>query len=139
MNSAITRIKRRKVMARLEHVNLTVSDPLAFAGVLTDLFEWKIRWQGGSIGNGFSVHVGGEDSYLAIYKPPAPPSPSNHISYETVGGLNHLGVVVDDLEAAEARVKAAGFRAHSHANYEPGKRFYFDGPEGVEIEVISYS
>ncbi|MEO8531695.1 MAG: VOC family protein, partial [Deltaproteobacteria bacterium] len=123
---------------RLEHVNLTVSDPLAFAAVLSDLFDWKIRWQGTAISGGFSVHVGGEDSYVAIYKPPGEVVATSNVSYETVGGLNHLGVVVDDLEAVEAHVIAAGYKAHSHANYEPGRRFYFDGPEGVEIEVVSY-
>jgi glyoxylase I family protein len=58
--------------------------------------------------------------------------------YSTRTGLNHIGVVVDDLTEIEKRVKAEGFEPHSHADYEPGKRFYFDGPEGVEIEVVSY-
>jgi hypothetical protein len=59
-------------------------------------------------------------------------------SYSTLNGLNHIGVVVDDLDGVEARVKAEGFVPHSHANYEPGRRFYFDGPEELEIEVVSY-
>ena len=125
-------------MARLEHVNLTARDPLAFAGVLDALFGWKIRWQGRAMNNGYSVHVGSDDSYLAIYSPPGDLNVSAPLSYETAGGLNHLGVVVDDLDATEAKVQAAGFRTHSHADYEPGRRFYFDGPEGVEIEVVSY-
>ncbi|MEC7669548.1 MAG: VOC family protein, partial [Pseudomonadota bacterium] len=28
---------------------------------------------------------------------------------------------------------------HNHADYEPGKRFYFDTPDGIEIEVVSYA
>jgi len=126
-------------MARLEHVNLTARDPLAFAKVLDTLFDWKIRWQGKAINNGYSVHVGDNASYLAIYAPPGDLGAAAPLSYETVGGLNHLGVVVDDLDATEVKVKAAGYRTHSHADYEPGRRFYFDGPEGVEIEVVSYS
>ena len=51
-------------------------------------------------------------------------------SYTTRGGLNHLGITVDDLDATEARVTAAGFVPRSHADYEPGRRFYFDGPKG---------
>jgi len=43
------------------------------------------------------------------------------------------------LEAVEARVKAEGFVPHNHADYEPGRRFYFDGPDGIEYEVVSYS
>ena len=59
-------------------------------------------------------------------------------SYETRGGLNHIGVVVEDLDATEARVKAEGYATHSHADYEPGRRFYFDGPAGIEFEVVAY-
>ena len=39
----------------------------------------------------------------------------------------------------EARVKAAGFVPGNHADYEPGKRFYFTENNGVEIEVVSYA
>ena len=56
-----------------------------------------------------------------------------------VGNLNHLGVVVDDLDAVEAKIKAKGYETHSHANYEPGRRFYLHEENGVEIEVIFYA
>jgi predicted enzyme related to lactoylglutathione lyase len=55
-----------------------------------------------------------------------------------LNGLNHIGVVVADLEATEARVKAAGYVPENHADYEPGRRFYFHDHNGVEIEVVSY-
>ncbi len=122
---------------RLEHVNMTVSNPLAMADVLVELFDWTIRWQGEAMGDGHTVHVGSDDSYLALYSPAKDlKDPSN--SYEQRGGLNHVGIVVDDLAMIEARVKAAGFVPHNHANYEPGTRFYFDGPDGIEFEVIQY-
>ncbi len=60
-------------------------------------------------------------------------------SYTAPGALNHVGVVVEDLEATEARVVAAGFKPHSHADYEPGRRFYFDDADGIEFEVVSYN
>jgi hypothetical protein len=53
--------------ARLEHLNFTVADPMGFAELLCRLFDWKIRWQGSAIHSGHTVHVGGEDSYMAIY------------------------------------------------------------------------
>ncbi len=35
---------------------------------------------------------------------------------------------------------AAGLRAVSHADYEPGRRFYFLMTlDGIEYEVVSYS
>ncbi len=52
--------------------------------------------------------------------------------------LNHIGVEVDDLDATEARVVAAGLTPFSHADYEPGRRFYFLDPDGIEYEVVSY-
>ena len=55
------------------------------------------------------------------------------------GSLNHIGVVVDDLNAVEARVVKAGYTPRSHADYEPGKRFYFDADDGIEVEVVSYN
>ena len=127
-------------MARLEHVNLTVRDPDAFAALLGRLFGWEVRWAGSVLdGAGRSVHVGepGTGGYLALYGPAggASDGPS---SYATAGGLNHLGVVVDDLAAAEARVTAEGRTPRNHADYAPGRRFYFDGPDGVEIEVVAY-
>ena len=123
--------------ATLEHVNLTVRDAKATAARLADLFDWKIRWEGASIHGGYSVHVGGEGSYLALYSPPSSPEKATE-SYFMVNGLNHIGVTVSDLDDAEGRIKAAGYKPYSHADYEPGRRFYFDDEDGVEYEVVSY-
>ena len=128
-------------MAYLEHANITVSDPSKTAAMLSDLFGWHTRWEGKVLGGkGYTMHVGTDASYLAIFSgfDPDQTQPRADASYETRGGLNHLGVVVDDLDAVEAKVKALGFEAHSHADYEPGRRFYFHDADGIEFEVISY-
>ena len=52
--------------------------------------------------------------------------------------LNHIGVEVDDLAAVEAKVVAAGLRPFGHDDYDPGRRFYFLDPDGIEYEVVSY-
>jgi len=124
--------------ARLEHANFTVSDPKKTAAWMAEVFGWRIRWQGSSIYEGQSYHVGGDDTYVAIYRPKGDITDGTS-SYGTRGGLNHLGIVVDDLDAAEARVITAGFTPRSHADYEPGRRFYFEDHDGIEFEVISYS
>lgn len=121
----------------VEHVNVTVSDPARTAEMLHQIFGWKTRWQGAAKDNGVTYHVGGAHSYVAIYSKGGTATATG--SYATVGGLNHIGVVVDDLDAVEARVKAAGFTPHMHADYEPGRRFYFDDHDGIEVEVISYA
>lgn len=141
LSCVINAFKRRtKTMAYLEHVNFTVSDPQATAAMLVDLFGWHIRWQGDAKGNGYTIHVGTDDCYVAVYRGPDSDQtvPKADASYQTRGGMNHLGVVVDDLDAVEAKVEALGFEAHSHADYDPGRRFYFYDADGVEIEVVQY-
>ena len=127
-------------MARLEHANITVKDPKATAAMLHDLFGWKARWEGAAKNNGYTIHVGGADTYLALYTGPEGAEAQREAddSYHTRGGLNHIGVVVEDLDAAEAAVRARGYAPHSHADYEPGRRFYFHEENGLEIEVVCY-
>ncbi len=124
----------------LEHVNLTVSDPKATSDMLCDVFGWQVRWQGEAINGGYTIHVGGAGSYLAVYSGPGG-NPTNKAdnSYTSVGGLNHIGVTVVDLDACEARVMALGLKTSNHGDYEPGRRFYFHDAEGIEYEVVSYS
>ena len=122
---------------RLEHANVTVSDLDRSAKMLMDVFGWHVRWEGASKTHGRSIHVGGADSYIALYKEPEAVA-SKEDSYTTIAGLNHLAVVVDDLRAVEAKVIAAGYQPNSHQDYEPGERFYFDDHDGVEWEVVSY-
>ncbi len=129
-------------MAHLEHVNITVSDPEKTAGMLAELFGWKTRWEGAAMdGAGYTMHVGSDDSYIAIYSGSDPEQtvPKADESYQTRGAMNHIGVVVDDLDGIEKKVIALGFRPTSHADYEPGRRFYFHDADGVEFEVISYA
>lgn len=124
-------------MATLEHTNFTVANPRTTAAWMKDVFGWETRWEGDAIAGGFTVHVGEKDTYLALYAP-AQPAQSTQSSYDIVGGLNHIGVVVDDLDASEERVRQAGFEPHNHADYEPGRRFYFRDDNGIEFEVVAY-
>lgn len=124
-------------MARLEHVNITVTDPDATAALMCQLFDWHIRWEGKGMQTGRTVHVGTKDSYVALFTFGGPKDRQEE-SYRTRGGLNHIAVVVDDLDEAEARIKNAGYVTENHANYEPGRRFYFTEENGVEIEVVAY-
>lgn len=125
--------------AIVEHVNITVRDPQATASLLMSIFDWKIRWQGESMdGQGYTVHVGSNNSYIALYASESP-APSTENSYTHITGLNHVGIVVDDLAGIEENVKKAGLKPYSHGNYEPGERFYFEDTDGLEVEVVSYN
>lgn len=123
--------------ALLEHANYTVSDATATAAWMVKIFDWHIRWEGASLNGGHSIHVGTDKRYLALYTPTHGLAPRAD-SYSQLGCLNHLAVVVDDLDAVEAATRAQGFSPHSHQDYEPGRRFYFRDLDGIEYEVVQY-
>lgn len=124
--------------AILEHVNMTVSDPDKTGQMLVELFDWKIRWSGASLHNGRTVHVGNDDDYVALYAKDQPRQLDENENYRIAGAINHLGILVSDLETAERRILAYGLKTHSHQTYEPGSRFYFHDHDGIEYEVLSY-
>jgi catechol 2,3-dioxygenase-like lactoylglutathione lyase family enzyme len=121
----------------LEHANFSVSDPHKTADMLCKLFDWHIRWSGDAIAGGHTIHVGSDDSYVAVYAQ-ANMRKAVPNDYKTVGAMNHIGVVVEDLDAVESRVLDAGFETTNHGDYEPGRRFYFHDHDGIEFEVVSY-
>ena len=118
----------------LEHVNITVSDIERSAALLERLMGWHIRWRGPSQLGGETIHVGGAQDYIAVYTKGAAVE-----RFAKGVPLNHVGLVVDDLDVAEAVVAAAGLVPFNHADYEPGRRFYFFDWDGIEFEVVSYA
>lgn len=126
------------MVAHLEHTNFTVSDPEATAQWMCDLFGWHVRWEGEYIHQGRSIHVGTDTHYLALYSPGRADKPKDD-NYHTVGGLNHIAVTVDDLDAMDKAVRDAGFTPGEHHDYEPGRRFYFHDHDGIEFEIVSYA
>ena len=120
----------------LEHINLTVTDPDASARLLSDLFGWHVRWAGDAMNNGRTVHVGTQQSYLALYT--SDNLRSRKRQANDIANINHVAVVVDNLDDIEDKVKASNLQPFNHGDYEPGKRFYFMMDDDIEIEVVSY-
>ncbi len=121
---------------RIEHVNVTVRDPEATAAQLAAIFGWHVRWQGAARDGGRTIHLGTDKHYVALYT-------GRDVAYAAADfakgqPLNHIGVEVDDLDATEAQVVAAGLVPFNHDDYEPGRRFYFFDADGIEYEVVSY-
>jgi catechol 2,3-dioxygenase-like lactoylglutathione lyase family enzyme len=121
---------------RIEHVNVTVSDPERAAALMESLFGWRVRWQGPAQKGGRTIHVGTDDNYVAVYTNGETYGPD---TFAKGRPLNHIGVEVDDLDSVEAKVIAAGLTPFSHGDYEPGRRFYFLDHDGIEFEVVSYA
>ena len=122
---------------RLEHVNITVADPERTSALMEALFDWHIRWRGAAQNGGHTIHVGSDEHYVALYTP----GKTGRVAEAFGKGrpLNHIAIEVDDLDATEARVIAAGLKPFSHADYAPGRRFYFLDLDGIEYEVVSYA
>lgn len=121
-------------IGQLEHVNITVTDPERSAKLFENLCGWHERWRGPSQMGGWTIHVGNEHEYLALYT-----NDKARERYAKGVPLNHVGLIVDDLDAAEAVVKDVGLEPFNHADYEPGRRFYFFDWDGIEFEVVSYA
>ena len=124
-------------VTRIEHVNVTVTDPERTARLMESLFGWHVRWRGPARDGGRTVHVGADDHYVALYTG----HDARYTKEDFAKGrpLNHVGVAVDDLDAVEKRVAAAGLQPFGHDDYEPGRRVYFLDPDGIEYEVVSYT
>lgn len=120
---------------RIEHVNVTVSNPERAARLMEDLFDWQVRWKGPARDGGRTIHIGSKEHYIALYT-----GRDTYTADDFAKGrpLNHIGIEVDDIDATEARVVAAGLKPFNHDNYDPGRRFYFLDPDGIEYEIISY-
>lgn len=87
---------------RIEHVNVTVTDPDRAARLMEALFGWQVRWHGAARDGGHTIHVGSAEHYIALYT-------GHGVAYtrdDFAKGrpLNHIGVAVDDLDGIEYEV-----------------------------------
>lgn len=118
---------------RIEHVNLTVTDIHRSAYLFKSLLGWEERWRGPAQNGGETIHIGEENTYLALYTDGKP-----HEGQKKGRPMNHVGLLLDDLDVAEEVVFSAGLTPFGHDDYEPGRRFYFFDWDGIEFEVVSY-
>lgn len=125
--------------ARLEHANLCVRDIDVMIRFLQTAFpEFRIRADKTDADGSRWVHIGADDSYLALTAaddtPERPWEP-----YSGLPGMNHLGFEVDDAEALRQRMLAAGYEESTVPNHHPHrKRVYFLDPDGNDWEFVEY-
>jgi Glyoxalase/Bleomycin resistance protein/Dioxygenase superfamily. len=124
---------------RLEHANISVRDVDGMIRFLTTAFpEFRIRHEGPNRDGTRWVHVGTDDTYIALNEANAD-SERHWKPYSGEPGVNHLAYEVDDVEALRIRLKAAGYRDSTVANAHPHrKRVYFYDPDGNDWEFVQY-
>ncbi len=122
------------MVGELEHGNIRVGDlDEAVRFLTTALPNFRVRG-GGSSGDGSRwLHVGTDNTYVALTEATGDRRPSDG------PGLNHLGFVVDDVDAVRERLAEAGYEQSSVG--EPHRyrmRGYFFDRDGVEWEFVEY-
>jgi catechol 2,3-dioxygenase-like lactoylglutathione lyase family enzyme len=124
---------------RLEHANICVRDIEPVIGFLKTAFpEFQVRGEGTSRDGTRWVHVGTNDTYIALGQAKAD-SKRHWMPYRGEPGVNHLAYEVDDVESLSARLKAAGYRESTPPNAHPHRtRVYFYDPEGNDWEFVQY-
>lgn len=119
---------------RFDHIHLRSPDPEAAAAVWADAFGAKVtaRVQAGA-NLRVVLDLAGVPLFLEQVPPGthAPPPPP-------FLGIEHVGLTVDDLDAAMAGLAAKGIaRLSGPSQPRPGVRIaFFAAPDGVQVELI---
>src|ERR1700720_677935 len=126
---------------RYDHVHLRTPDPNATARFSETMFGAEVTrsvYPPGTLYPGqqrITIRLGGQTVLIA---PPPPneatatPPPFPH------NGLEHIGLTVDDVDAAVEELRARGAEiAIGQLTRNPGLRVAFiRGPEGIMIELV---
>ena len=122
----------------LEHVNITTPDIEATIRFLaTAMPTWSLRGEDVENAQRRWVHFGSQHTYIAI-EDRSGPADSPHEAYHHPG-LNHFGIVVDDVVSLMQRMIDAGYREGTHVLGHPfRKRCYFYDEAGLEWEFVEY-
>jgi len=124
---------------RLDHANLIVRDLDRMTRFLQTAFpDFRVRGGGTSLDGARWVHVGTENTYIALSEATKDAREPWH-PYAGKPGLNHLGFEVDDAEAVRERLAAAGYQDSTVPNAHPARRrVYFYDDEGNDWEFVQY-
>jgi catechol 2,3-dioxygenase-like lactoylglutathione lyase family enzyme len=124
---------------RLEHANFIVRDIDATIRFLRTAFpEFRIRFDGSDPKGRRWVHIGTDDTYIALTQSTVEPE-QHWTPYVGLPGINHLAYEVNDVEALRERLRAAGYKDSTISNKHPyRKRVYFYDPDGNDWEFIQY-
>jgi catechol 2,3-dioxygenase-like lactoylglutathione lyase family enzyme len=127
------------MLIKLEHANLCVRDIEGMIRFLQTAFpEFRVRGEGTSADGTRWLHIGTDDTYIALGGSRVEPA-KRWAPYQGVPGVNHLAYEVDDVEALRQRMLAAGYTDSTPPNKHPyRKRLYFYDPEGNDWEFVEY-
>ncbi len=120
-----------------DHAHLTSPDPLKTAEFYEKMFGAK-RANVRELPDGRTmVELDLNGSEILVVHPRVKPDPTPHLP-DTSYGLEHFGLITDDIEAAVAELKAKGVKFRDEIREpRPGFKFAFVwAPENVLIELV---
>ncbi len=129
-------------MTRIEHVNITVPDidaAIKFLRIVAPDFEVRrdekpsnsYRW----------VHIGNSDYYFALEEPhlDADAEPQKPLKTYKNYGINHIALVVSNIEKVVEKLESGGYKKSIEAPVEKyRKRAYCFDEAGFEWELVEY-
>ena len=122
---------------KYDHIHLKSPDPEKTAKYYERMFGAEILRLFYSDGEArIGIKLGGVLFYISDTrgKPTGTSSPDR-----PYWGMEHIGLIVDDVDAAAVALKAKGavFSEEPHSPKPGVRNFYILGPENVHIEVIN--
>ena len=125
---------------RIEHANITVPDIDAAGDFLTTIFpDLEVMHEATAPTGVRWMHLGVGETYLALESPhDNTRSATLNPRYQNYG-INHLGLIVEDMDAAKARLEAKGYREGHIPEVTPARiQWYFYDSAGMEWELVEY-
>jgi len=126
---------------RFDHIHLRSSDPDTTARFFETMFAAEVTrsvYPPGTLYAGqprISLRLAGQKILMAPTHPDDPTAPPPRFPYY---GVEHIGLTVDDVDAAVAELRAKGAEiAIGQLTRDPGTRLAFiRGPDAVMVELV---
>lgn len=124
----------------MEHANITVRDVDREIEFLRVAFpHFRIRGEGKFTIDGLTlrwVHVGDDERYVCVNQG-GPDCHDSEKMYKRVG-INHVGYLVESLDAVRARLAGAGHKSAAVEEPPARRRVYVDDGQGITWEFLEY-
>ncbi len=120
----------------MEHFNMNVSNlDNAIQFFKTAFPDFDVRG-GGAVDGVKWLHFGNDDTYIAMTERPLKTS---EIDKYSTPGINHVGFVVNDVEALAKRMEENGFKRDYPKQVQRYRiRDYFADADGNQYEFVEY-
>ena len=127
-------------MTRIEHINITVPDidaAISFLKIVAPDFE--VRSDNKPADSHRWTHIGNDHYYFALQEAHLDATPQKQLPSYKNYGVNHVALVVANIEELEQKLVAAGYHKGIGTPKEKyRKRAYYFDSAGFEWELVEY-